>query len=123
SLIMSEIPAVFPKLRWGFIEASAQWVPWIVHEARGRYLAQGREFPDNVFKEYGIYVTCQTDDDLPYVTKYAGEDNIVIGTDYGHNDTSTEIKALRNIRDTGGVEPRIIDKILDDNARVLYGLN
>ena len=33
ALIMSEIPRVFAKLRWGFIETSSQWVPWVVHEA------------------------------------------------------------------------------------------
>jgi hypothetical protein len=27
---MSEIHDLFPKLRFGFIEASAQWVPWII---------------------------------------------------------------------------------------------
>ena len=67
-------------------------------------------------------ISCQTDDDLPYVIKYAGEDNIVIGSDYGHNDTSSEIEALRTIKTKGEVEPRIIDKILYDNAKALYGL-
>ena len=28
--IMSEVPLLFPTLRWGFIEVSAQWVPWLV---------------------------------------------------------------------------------------------
>ncbi len=27
------MPQFFPDLRWGFIEASAQWVPWVVDEA------------------------------------------------------------------------------------------
>jgi predicted TIM-barrel fold metal-dependent hydrolase len=26
-IVLSEIPQVFPNLRWGFIEASAQWLP------------------------------------------------------------------------------------------------
>jgi predicted TIM-barrel fold metal-dependent hydrolase len=69
-----------------------------------------------------IWVTCQTDDDLPYVLKYAGEDNIVVGTDYGHQDQSSEIEAMRVMRDKGDVEPRVIDKILGDNAVALYGL-
>jgi predicted TIM-barrel fold metal-dependent hydrolase len=56
------------------------------------------------------------------VLKYAGEDNIVIGSDYGHNDTSSEIEALRLLKKNGEVEPKIIDKILYDNARALYGL-
>ena len=33
SLMMSEVPKQFPKLRWAFVEASAQWVPWVVKEA------------------------------------------------------------------------------------------
>jgi predicted TIM-barrel fold metal-dependent hydrolase len=75
-----------------------------------------------VLRRNRIYVACQTDDDLPYVLKYAGEDQLVIGTDYGHNDTSSEILALRKLKEDGTVPPRIVNKILDDNARALYGL-
>ena len=49
----------------------------------------------NIIRDNRVYVACQTDDDLPYVLKYSGEDNIVIGSDYGHADTSAEIEALR----------------------------
>ncbi|HVO95520.1 MAG TPA: amidohydrolase family protein, partial [Terriglobales bacterium] len=38
ALIMSEIPRTFPQLRWGFIEVSSQWVPWVIHEAVRRSL-------------------------------------------------------------------------------------
>ena len=76
----------------------------------------------NLIRDNHVYVACQTDDDLPYVLKYSGEDNIVIGSDYGHNDTSSEIEALRTLKNKGEVEPRIIDKILYDNAKALYGL-
>ena len=48
-----------------------------------------------------IWVACQTDDDLPYVLKYSGDDMLVIGTDYGHNDTSSEILALRKLKEDG----------------------
>ena len=76
----------------------------------------------NVLRQNRIYVACQTDDDLPYVLKYSGEDHLVIGTDYGHNDTSSEILALRKLKEDGTVPPEIVNKILDDNARALYGL-
>ena len=76
----------------------------------------------NVLKENRIYVTCQTDDDLDYLLGYAGEDNLVIGTDYGHSDNASEIEALRKIRNEGKIAARVIDKILDDNARALYAL-
>ena len=54
--------------------------------------------------------------------KYAGEDNIVVGTDYGHQDQSSEIEAMRAMREKGDVDPRVIDKILGDNAVAFYGL-
>jgi predicted TIM-barrel fold metal-dependent hydrolase len=69
-----------------------------------------------------IWVACQTDDDLPYVLSYAGDDMLVIGTDYGHNDTSSEILALRKLKEDGTVPTAVVNKILDDNARALYGL-
>jgi predicted TIM-barrel fold metal-dependent hydrolase len=56
------------------------------------------------------------------VLKYAGDDMLVIGTDYGHNDTSSEILALRKLKEDGLVPPQVINKILDGNARSLYGL-
>ena len=65
---------------------------------------------------------CQTDDDVDYVIKYAGEDNLVIGTDYGHNDQSTEIEALKNLKSQGSITPRQHEKITYDNAKELFAL-
>ena len=122
ALITSGIPQKFPDLRWGFIEASAGWVPWIITEAKNRYLGAGRKFPDNVLKEYNIYVTCQTDDDIPYILKCAGEDNIIIGTDYGHFDPSSEIDAISVFKNMSGISDTAMSKILFDNPKMLYGL-
>jgi predicted TIM-barrel fold metal-dependent hydrolase len=69
-----------------------------------------------------MYVACQVTDDLEYVLKYAGEGQLVVGTDYGHADTSAEIEALRKLKDDGKVSPAVADRILDQNARALYGL-
>jgi hypothetical protein len=52
----------------------------------------------------------------------ADEDNLVVGTDYGHHDTSTEIEALRLIKQNGDVSASAIDKIVYDNARAPYRL-
>jgi predicted TIM-barrel fold metal-dependent hydrolase len=122
ALITNSIPEMFPKLRFGFIEASAQWVPYMIHDLRRRLETRGRELPPEPLKANRIWVTCQTDDDLPYVLKYAGEDSLVVGTDYGHQDQSSEIEAMRVMREKGEVDPRVIDKILGDNAVALYGL-
>jgi predicted TIM-barrel fold metal-dependent hydrolase len=122
ALIMSEIPRVFPKLRWGFIEVSSQWVPWVIHEAVRRTAGGDHPAPSNPLREYNIYVSTQTDDDFPYVISYAGEENLVIGTDYGHGDTSSELNAIAKFKSMEGISDGAKRKILWDNPKTLYGL-
>ena len=57
ALIMSEIPRVFPKLRWGFIEVSSQWVPWVVHEAVRRSLGSEHPISTDCLRDFHIYVS------------------------------------------------------------------
>ena len=122
SFVFHGVPQRFPKLRIGIIEVSAQWIPYAVHDLARRFARRGRPFPKNVLKENRIYVTCQTDDDLDHVLVYAGDDNLVIGTDYGHADNAVEIEALRKLRTDGKINGRVIDKILKDNPCAFYGL-
>jgi predicted TIM-barrel fold metal-dependent hydrolase len=121
-IVLSDIPQTFPKLRWGFIEASSQWLPWVLHEARNRFKTLGREWPENFTRAYGMFVTCENSDDLPYIVDQAGEDCLVIGTDYGHTDTSSDIDAIKIFKARGDLTPEVKHKILSDNARALYGL-
>ena len=123
SLIFNEIPDRFSKTKFAFIEVSSQWVPYAIHDFARRLERKGRKVDKrDVLRRNRIYVACQTDDDLAYVLKYSGEDHLVIGTDYGHNDTSSEILALRKLKEDGSVPSEVVHKILDDNARALYGL-
>jgi predicted TIM-barrel fold metal-dependent hydrolase len=122
ALIMSEIPRLFPRLRWGFIEVSSQWVPWVVHEAVRRSLGGAHPITIDCLREYGIYVSTQTDDDFSYVMTYAGEENLVIGTDYGHGDTSSELNAIARFRAMEGLSDAVKRKILSDNPKRFYGI-
>ena len=122
TLITKDVPARFPRLRFGFVELSAQWVPYAVHDLRRRAQRQERPLPANLLAANRIYVACQTDDDLPYVLQYAGEDNLIAGTDYGHADTSSELEALRSLQTDPRVARPVMDKILGANAAALYGL-
>ena len=89
----------------------------------GRRDEPNRKFPDDVLADTNIYVALQVTDDLDYVARNVNTDYLVCGTDYGHYDTSTEIEALRKVRDDGKLADGVVDKILDDNARKLYALN
>lgn len=120
-LVMKDVPAKFPKLRWAFIEISSQWLPYAVNDLKLRFRRQGRAFPGkDLLAANRIYVACQTTDDLDYVLNTVSEENIVIGTDYGHNDTSSEIEALRTIKANAAIRPEVIDKILSENPAQLY---
>ncbi len=123
ALVMTDLPKRFPALRWGFIEASSQWLGYAINDVKLRKRQKGQRLTDNVLRDYNIYVAVQVTDDLDYILdRYADEDYLVVGTDYGHTDTSAEIEALRLIRDDGKVPPHVVDKILGPNAARLYNL-
>ena len=118
----SRLPDQFPNLRWGFIELSAQWIPYVIKDLSRRFERRDIQMKENILRDNHIWVTCQTNDDLDYIMSYVGDDNLVIGTDYGHADTSTEVYALKNLSEVAGLSQESARKFLDDNARALYGL-
>ena len=122
NLILSDVPRLFPKLRWGFIEAAAQWIPWVAREAARRFQVAGRQFPESVFEEYKIYVTCQNNDDLAYILSYCGERCLVTGTDYGHLDVSTEVDGITEFRAQEGISDQTKERILHHNPKALYNI-
>ena len=123
SLVMAGLPDRFPTLRMVFVEIASQWVPWTLKDLARRLPQQrGRELPPNPMKAYWLYVACQSDDDLPYVLRYAGEDNMLMGTDYGHHDHAADLEGLRNLETAGGISKEVYRKIVDDNPRAAYAL-
>jgi predicted TIM-barrel fold metal-dependent hydrolase len=124
TLIFNGIPARFPGLRFGFIETAASWVPYVLTDLRRRLIRDGKPpLSDTPLRDNRMYVACQTNDDLPYIIQaVGGDDNLVIGSDYGHADTSTELEALRTLGETTALSSESIRKILEDNPRALYGL-
>ena len=119
-LLGSEVVTSFPKLRWGFIEASAQWVPWVMGEYARRTAAHYTS-QHNGFVDHDIYVSTQIGDDLAYITASIGEDRLVIGTDYGHTDTSSEVDAITQFEELE-LDEALREKVLCSNPRRLYGL-
>ena len=79
----------------------------------------------NLFRDNRVYVTCQVDEDLPYILKYVGEDNLIVGSDYTHRDPSMELefrKLLQQRADEGEIPQSAVQKILYDNPKTFYGL-
>lgn len=123
TLIEKELAKKYPNVRWGFVEVSAQWVPYVLNDLADRYRRQGKPFPSDPLGAHHIWVACENTDDLPYVLAHAGEDNLMIGTDYGHHDPSTELDAVHLLRNDKRIPAAAVQKILETNPRRFYGLN
>jgi predicted TIM-barrel fold metal-dependent hydrolase len=123
TLLQDEIPSRFPGVRWAFIEAGALWLPFMLNEAKMRLQRKGRRLAEDAMGENRMYVTTQMTDDIGAIVDAVGDDNLIIGTDYGHNDTATDIKALQRLGSEGGIAASSVTKILEDNPKRLYGLH
>lgn len=121
-LLEFELPKKYPRLRWAFIEAAAGWLPYTLVDLEKRLKRKGRRLGADPLGDNNIWVTVETTDDIPYLIKRVGDRNLVIGTDYGHTDTSAQIEALRLLKENGRMPAGSVDRILDANPRALYAL-
>ena len=53
---------------------------------------------------------------------FIGEHNMIMGSDYGHQDQSKEDGMVGVMRRKKSIAPAVIEKILCDNPRRFYGL-
>ena len=121
-LVRNRIPEQFPALRFGFIEAGASWAPFLLHRLKRTLGVDGRTWGPRLFQDYRLYVACEADEDLPYLLQHIGEDNLLIGSDYGHADPSVEAELVATMRSRSDVSATAVDKILGLNAKRFYSL-
>ncbi len=129
-LVASEIPEKFPALKFGFLEASASWVPYLYHHLK-RSARPRPSFPNarwkhasckDLFRDSRIYVACEADEDIPYLADFIGEDHLMIGSDYGHNDPAEEKALVQTMRSREDLSAGLVDKILIHNPKQFYSL-
>jgi predicted TIM-barrel fold metal-dependent hydrolase len=53
---------------------------------------------------------------------HIGEDNMIMGSDYGHQGQSKEDGMVGVMQRKKSISPAVIEKILCDNPRRFYGL-
>ena len=123
TLLMTGLPDQFPRTRWGIIEFSADWIPYLFNDIRRRLERRGGKMKDRPLTESNIWVTIQLNDDLEQIYRYAGDDRFVIGTDYGHADSATDVYALRAFEADARLSSESRSRILWDNAAELYSID
>ncbi len=131
----------FPKLRMGFIETGALWVPYVINQVRRHYqpptvIRQGKQKPrpaqtatidrdyyrDPVdwFKDGRAFVTFETEEDLPHLLQHLGEDSLMLSSDYPHGDPSADEMFLEKISMRQDVPDRVKEKLVGGNAARFY---
>jgi predicted TIM-barrel fold metal-dependent hydrolase len=122
-IVANRIPELFPGLRFGFVEAAAGWVPFLIHILR-RLLRErwSHASAADLFRSYRLFVACEADEDIPYIARYTGEDHLMIGSDYGHNDPSNEARLVTTLRAREDVPPEVTNKILCENPKTFYAV-
>ncbi len=132
SVVRSRLPDRFPNLRFGFIEAGASWLPYVLSQIAMNERSDALHDRDvklessrNLFRENRLYVSIDPVDDVEYLLTLGTEDNLMIGTDYSHSDISANVGALSEVRrwaDSGMISNDAARKILEDNPKAFYGL-
>ena len=89
----------------------------------------GREFAfdvkDDMFKSNRAYIACQVDEDISMILNYISEDNLLMGSDYTHQDTSHELEFRRMLEERverEEISASVAYKITHDNPKAFYGL-
>ncbi|HXC38627.1 MAG TPA: amidohydrolase family protein [Burkholderiales bacterium] len=132
-LLLHGVPSRFPALRFGFIEAGASWIPYVVYDLKRKRErlpelsaeALDRDSPQDMLRANRMYVTCQVDEDLPYLMRYTGQDALLAGSDYSHADAAKELDFSAKLRERvalGRITETARRKITFDNPKALYGL-
>ena len=104
SVVSEGLPSNFPRLRFGFIEAGAAWVPYALSalecRAARRFCTtapQSFDLQRDLFRSDRLYVTIDPVDPVEHLLDMGMEDNLIVGTDYCHSDPSANLAALDEV--------------------------
>jgi predicted TIM-barrel fold metal-dependent hydrolase len=128
STIFEGVPERFPRLRIAYLEAGCGWAPYWAERMDDEYAKRAPEAPalkkkpSDYIRSGNIYFSCEADEwMMPQAMKLIGDGAIVWASDFPHWDNSYP-QSIDDIRDRGDLTDAQKNKILNDNARRLYGL-
>jgi predicted TIM-barrel fold metal-dependent hydrolase len=122
SILTSAALEKIPNLRVAFLEAGSGWVPYLIRQVR-RDNARRKKAKDPIeyFEAGRVFVTCEADEDINGVAELIGENSFVLGSDYPHGDPSRQEDMVAEFRERKDLSPQMVEKMLSDNPRRLYG--
>jgi uncharacterized protein len=128
SLLTGGVFARFPGLRAAFLEASCSWVPWWlwILDERVEKFGDDERFaltmpPSEYFRRHCCVAVEPDETLLPHTLATLGDDNLVISSDWPHDDSAYP-HAVDEFLDLPDVSEASKRKILWDNCARLYAL-
>ncbi len=126
SVIMCGVCEKFPKLRFGFLEASGGWMAGWLDRMDRHYTDKGMNdtglahMPSEIFRRQCFIAFEPVENCLKQVAEYIGPESILWATDYPHPDGFWN--AARMIKQMG-LPPQVLSDVLATGAKRMYGLN
>ena len=129
ALVTNNVAAGFQSLRFGFIETSGSWLPYMIKELRRcadrMSWMKSFDFDKELLREHRLYIACDTYDDVASLVALGGEENLIIGSDFGHADMASEIDAiakLKGMSQSSELSEAAVWNILSRNPHEFYGI-
>ena len=126
SIIVSGAPERYPGFKFVLGECGATWIPYVLSRLDEEYEDHA---PPNKFplkpSEYWYrqgFTSFQHEPSLADVVQLVGEDNIIWGSDYPHQDGIWPDSRETIEADLGRLDEKVRRKITCENARKLYRL-
>ncbi len=131
----------FPKLRVGFLETGAGWVPYTVQQLqrRSKPVAVSRDKtgqpvyasgidrehyqdPEQLIRSGRAFVNCEGDEDFRYLFEHLGDGALMCSSDFPHEDASAEGSFVANWRARSDMPDTVKQKLIGENAARFYRL-
>src|SRR5713226_3916790 len=122
SAISSGVLDMFPRLRFAFLESGSFWAPYVIHQLKRSRRTRSVKDPAEYFRDGRIYIACEADEDINYLSQVIGDDCLVMASDYPHEDASSEASLAEAVMRREDVPLRVREKILSENPQRLYGI-
>lgn len=124
--LVTDLHDRFPRLRICINEIGASFAVSLEHQHR-RIVASAGDFrippfKPEIFEERNIFISCFADENLPMLTSLLGENVMMFGTDYSHNDASSQLTGHSSIARRNDLSEAVTRKITDANARRAFGV-
>jgi hypothetical protein len=81
--------------------------------------------PQDTLARNNMYVACFVDEDLQHLVTYTGEDQLLMGSAFVHQDHGTELDFIGGLNERvklGEISEALVKKITYDNPRTFYAL-